>query len=137
MEVPEVCAVCNQPIGTLYKVTLGDKGCSSINKASKERGDIVHCISRQLIHQEYHCKYCKPDQIAKTLREGVQAVTVTATNTGKHILWSAQKQFNFHTDCYFCGEPAIVDKKRKSSEDVSTAKTLETRNTILVVCHDR
>jgi len=37
MKVPEVCAVCNQPIGTLSKVTLGDMGCASINKASKER----------------------------------------------------------------------------------------------------
>jgi len=98
-------------------IVQGDKGCASINKASEERGDIVHCIPGQLIHQECHRKYCKAGQI---VREGVQAVTVTAT---KHMLRSAQKQFNFCTDCYFCGESATVDKKRKSSEDVSTMKT--------------
>jgi len=85
MEIPEVCAVCNQPIGTLSKVTLGDKGCSNTNKASKERGDIVYCIPGQLIHQEYHCKHCKPDQIAKTLRKGGQAVTVTALVSTKTV----------------------------------------------------
>jgi len=64
----------------------------------------------------------------------VQAVTVTVTNTGKQMLWSTQKQFNFHTDYTI-----FVAVKRKSSEDViiSTTKTLETRNTILAVCHER
>ena len=65
-----------------------------------------------------------------------QPGTATATNTGKHMLRSTQREFNFGTDCFFCGEPAIVDKKRKTSE-VVTARTVEMRATILAVCHDR
>ena len=78
---------CNQPIGALSKVTLGDNGCASINKSSEERRDTVHYVPVQLVHQECHRQYCKPDQIAKSLRvKEAQADTVTATSTGKHIL---------------------------------------------------
>ena len=97
----------------------------------------MHCVPGQLVHQECRRQYCKPDQIAKTLRvKEEQPGTATATNTGKHMLRSTQREFNFGTDCFFCGEPAIVDKKRKTSE-VVTARTVEMRATILAVCHDR
>lgn len=96
MEVSEECVIYGQPIGTSPKATLGS---ASINKASKERNESVHCTSGQQVHQERHHKYCKPDEIAKTLRlNGQQS---TAANTAKQVLRSAEKVFDFSTDCFF------------------------------------
>ena len=52
MEVPKECVICNRPIEALSKVILGEKVCASINKASEERGDAVHCVPGQLVCQE-------------------------------------------------------------------------------------
>lgn len=99
MEVSKECVICGQPIGTSPKATLGEKGSASINKASKERNESVHCTSGQQVHQECRRKYCKPDEIAKTLRlKGQQS---TAANTAKQVLRSAEKVFDFSTDCFF------------------------------------
>ena len=61
----EECAICNKPIGTSPKATLGEKGCVSINKASEEKNQTVHCVPGQLVYQECHHKYCKPNQTSQ------------------------------------------------------------------------
>ena len=67
--------------------------------ASKERNNTVHCTPGQQVHQECHRKYCKPDKIAKILRlKGQQS---TAVITVKQVLRSAEKVFDFSTDCFF------------------------------------
>jgi len=137
MEAAEKCALCNQPLDTTPNVILGEKGCASINKASEERKDIVYCVPGQLVHQECRRQYCKPEQIAKSLRVKETPAQADTVSDGKHVLRSTQKQFNFGTDCFFCGKPAFFDKKRKTSEDVSTVKTVETKDTILAICHKR
>ena len=92
MEVPQLCVICNQPIGALSKVTLGDKGCASINKVKKR-----HCAlcTWTIGTPGMSCQYCKPDQIAKGLRvKEEQADMVTATNTGKHNAYVGQHRGN-------------------------------------------
>ena len=49
---------------------------------------------------------------------------------------SAERQFNFSTDCFFGGKPGIFDRKRKVS-DVVPVRTVETRDTVLAVCQER
>ena len=73
----------------------------------------------------------KVQQIAQTIKLGKQEV-----QPARHVLRSAEQQFNFSTDCFFCGKPAMFGKKRKSS-DVFTVKTVEVRDTILGVCRER
>ena len=68
MELSEECAICSQPIGTLPKATLEEKGSASINKASEERNETVHCVPGQLVHHECHRKYCKPSQTSQTIK---------------------------------------------------------------------
>jgi len=52
MELSEKCVICSQPIGTSSKATLGEKGSASINKASKERNETIHCTPGQQVHLE-------------------------------------------------------------------------------------
>ena len=118
MEVSEdhECVICKKPIGASPKVILGEKGCSGINKASKERNESLHCTAGQQVHQECHRKYCAPNQMAKAFRQTVQQGV--ATNTGQQVLRSAEMQFNFSTDCFYCGELATFGRKRKASDVV-------------------
>ena len=122
LSMSEDCVICKQPIVGGTGVTLGEKGSSTINRASAARIDTINAIPGQ---QECRRKYCNPQQIAKTVKLGKQEV-----QPARHVLRSAEQQFNFCTDCFFCGKPATFGKKRKSS-DVFTVRTVEMRDTIL------
>jgi len=128
------CAICKKPIESLPKVTLGEKGSASINRASKERNDTLHCASGDQVHQECRRKYCAPNQIAKVLKQNVQPSAATSSST--RVLRSEEQEFSFRTDFFYCGTPALLGRKRKAS-DVLPVRTLETRDTILTVCQKR
>ena len=83
-----MCVICKQPTGALPKATLTEKGSVNINKAGKERKDTVFCSPGQKIHQEYHHKYCKPDQTAKALR--LKEQQVMPMNIEKQVFRSAE-----------------------------------------------
>ena len=53
MEVYEdhECVICKKPVGASPKVTLGEKGSESINKASKERNESLHCTAGQQVQR--------------------------------------------------------------------------------------
>ncbi len=53
------------------------------------------------------------------------------------MLRSAEKwQFQFSSDCFFCGQPAINQGKRKNPE-VTAVRTIELKEKILAICHER
>ena len=130
MEMSEDCVICKQPIDeTSPTATLGARGTAGINKASEARNDTIQCTPGQKVHQECRRKYCNPDTLGKHGHS-------IATGTGGRVLRSTEKRFDFSTDCFFCGKTATFGRKRKSS-DVVPVKTLEVRDTILAVCHER
>ena len=57
-------------------------------------------------------------------------------NTEKQVLRSAEKEFNFSTNCFYCGEPAMSGKKSKGTP-VIMVRTVKTKDTILAICHER
>lgn len=132
MDVSGVCAICKQPIQVdeaSPTATLGEKGSASINKASETRGDTTHSRPGQQVHQDCRRRYCNPHQVAKTVKLG--------HSIHKPALRSTERQFTWNTDCFFCGQPAKMERKRKSSDDVYPVKTIEMRSTILAICHER
>ena len=53
------------------------------------------------------------------------------------MLRSAEKtQFQFNSDCFYCGQPAINQAKRKSPEVISV-RTIELKEKIFAVCRQR
>ena len=68
--------------------------------------------------------YCKPDQITKAPTLGDHKDV--ATCAGKQILRSAERQFNFSADCFYCMQLVSTGRKRKGS-DVVTVRTVETK----------
>ena len=109
----EVCVICKQPIANEVPVTLGEKGSTTINKASETRFDVIHAIPGQHVHYECRRKYSNPQQIARVTKLGKQeAQHGLAANSGKVTLRSAEKQFNFSADCFFlCSKVSTEEKK--------------------------
>ncbi len=127
------CAICKEPIEPSLRVTLGEKGSATINQASKDRKESLKCSVGQVVHVECRRKYCSPNSIVRALKLTAHKALAT---TSQQVLRSAEKQFNFRSDCFYCGKPAVLGRKRKIS-DVVPVKTVETRDTILDVCKER
>lgn len=127
------CAICKELIEPSLRVTLGAKGSASINNASEERKDSLQCAPGQVVHKECRRMYCAPYEITKARR---QTLHQDLSSTGQHVLRSAEKQFDFRSDCFYCGKPVASGKKRKASL-VVPVRTVETRDTILAVCRER
>ena len=105
MEDPKDCAIGKKRIGPLSKATLGQKGCASINNASKVKKENVHCTPGKQVHQECHCKYCAPNQISKALLEKLTTLRKVSSQVASkysdqlkenlnlaHIVFIARKQ---------------------------------------------
>ena len=103
-----------------------------------ERGVIVYIVQldSSVVHSECCKQYCAPHQIAKSIRQTVQQGVDHSTYSNPKVLRLAQGQFDFGTECFYCGQPVTLGRKRKSS-DVITVRTVETRDTILAVCKER
>ena len=48
-------------------------------------------------------------------------------NAEKQVLRSAEKEFNFSTNCFYCGEPAISGRKRKGTHKLFLSGQLKQR----------
>ena len=135
MEAPEICVICSQPIQEAPSSTLTEKGCRGINKASETRKDSICCVPGQQVHQACRRKNIHPREVSKVLNVGEQGCSTSATEG--HILRSAEKgQFQFNSDCFFCGQPAINQGKRKNPE-VITVRTIELKEFFLAICCER
>ena len=105
MEVPELCAICKHPVD---HTTLYPKGSLAINEASNSRKDSIHTEPGEKVHKDCRRKYCNPDQIASK-RSQRQAQAATDMYLG-HLRGGGG---SFATDCFFCGRPAKLGRKRK------------------------
>ena len=109
MELSEQCAICSQPIGTLPKVTLGEKKSLTINKASEERNETVLCVPGQVVHQECRRKYYKSCHNSQATE--VQPHEDMIENIA---LRSTQRKFNFSTDCFFVVDQLLQQRRGKT-----------------------
>lgn len=137
MEVPEVCAICNKPLDPSVpgdSSTLGVKGSATINQVSSTRKDEIHTAPGEKVHKDCRKTYCNPHQVAKDTRE--ENSQDPCASGERYALRSSEEVFSFKTDCFFCGKPAKVGRKRKR-QDVVQVKTVGLKNTVLATCNER
>lgn len=94
----------------------------SIRQVKRER--TLQCAPGQVVHKECCCKYCAPHEITKARR---QTLHQNLSTTSQQVLRSAERQFDFRSDCFYCGKPVASEKKRKASL-VVPVRTVETRD---------
>lgn len=120
-------------IGMLKHSVLTEKGVQSINKASEDRGEDVISTVGEKVHQECRRRYCNPQQVAKAVKQSSGKMEETSKT---YSLRSREEEFNFKSHCFFCGQLAKVDNKRKGF-DISTVRTIEMKEKMLAVCRER
>ena len=104
-------AICKASVSTgVPSSTLKAKGSSTINQASETRKDSICTMPGEVVHQECRRKYCHPFQIAKDTNP---KELMPSTSEGRPVLRSSKEDFSFKTDCFFCGRPAKLGRKRK------------------------
>ena len=72
--------------------------------------------------------YSNPYQIAKDTRK---EESKASTSSDTHVLMSSEEQFSFKIHCQ-----AKFGRKRKT-QDVFQVKTMELKDTLLAICHER
>lgn len=134
MEVPSVfCVICKNPLESgVSSSTLTEKGSTSINSASDARKDSIHAVPGDKVHRECRRRYCNPHQIVKDLH---QEESMQVPSSSRPVLRSSEEGFSFKSDCFFCGRPAKLGRKRKY--DVLQVKTIGLKDSLLKVCHER
>ena len=124
------CVICKEPIWNIGEgVVLREKGANGINKASKERGDVINVTAGQSVHKKCRANFTKPQNIAAAARETSQA-------RGKRVLRSEAQKFNFKEHCLFCGEGDQYQGKKKDFVLVPV-RTFEFQKTVPEICNER
>lgn len=134
------CILCGKDTeGDTIVVT---KGLKTITEASILRKDGLHESlegkSSVRVHKSCRQNYTRPSSIkAATASPPCPAVCIPSTSSP--VLRSLGDNFDYKTNCFFCGEKAIVDSKiplyrRKKFRMVAT---LEIKNSLLQKCEDR
>ena len=109
-----LCPICKKPAvgGERPPATLGERGSDTINRASADRKDVIQTLPGQLVHEDCRKKYCNPQQIAKAVKEKEEGPSIQCIP----VLRSTEREFNYRTDCIFCGEEVKLGGKRKSTD---------------------
>ena len=63
------CVFCNKKLTDGATVTLGDKGCEGITKASIQRESSVVVKPGDVVHRECRRKFCHPSEIERSKRK--------------------------------------------------------------------
>ena len=127
------CAICNEYIEDRKKASvLGSKGFDSLTEASKKRGTALNVTVGDLVHQDCHRQYTNPNVIKRDLKE---SSAITQENSSRRRC-SVDPQFSFSWYCYFCGQEAMLNGKKKGC-NVFPVRTLGIKEKIKEICLQR
>ncbi|XP_028513605.1 uncharacterized protein LOC114574641 [Exaiptasia diaphana] len=132
------CAICQKPVtkDSLDAVLIGEKGSEGINRASKERNNIISTKPGQLVHKICRQDFCKPQNIQRALKEA-KGESISPQKR-RSLTRSSDNLFSFQTDCFYCGTEAFgADDKKSRPRDVFKVTTVETKDKVLKVCSNR
>ena len=105
MDKMEKCVFCDRDLSDGQSaVVLSEKGSSSVNQASEQRGSAIRTQKGQRVHKQCREVFTHPTSIAKD-RRNVTSPEEKTTCT----LRSAHPAFNFKDHCLFCGKGAKSD----------------------------
>ena len=116
-------------------VTIREKGSTSINQASEQRGDDIKTAPGQTVHSDCRKQYCNANLINKYLKEKTNPTAPTPSCP----LRSQSHAFNFQEHCLFCSKPVTCPGKKRSQDDMAVfpVRTDDFKATIETVCKER
>ena len=122
----DLCVFCSKLLGNEEPiVTLRQKGCKNIRKASIARESKIKTVPGQKVHIRCRQEYINPKAISTHKRK-------RTTSTNAHFLRSSET-FDYETNCIFCGFPDPYDG-RKQEYSLISGRSTELRDSILQAC---
>ena len=107
------CALCGLPTIQEDRITLTEKGCKSLNKASKKRQDHIRVKSGYFVHAKFRKDYTHPHYIAKRkldLKDKSPSPEKKKKSLRSNQIFIPQKQ------CLFCSHSTEPWKNKKKIE---------------------
>ena len=102
----DLCVFCSKLLGNEEPiVTLRQKGCKNIRKASIARESKTKTVPGQKVHIRCRQEYINPKAISTHKRK-------RTTSTNAHFLRSSET-FDYETNCIFCGFPDPYDGRKQ------------------------
>jgi hypothetical protein len=128
------CVICLEPLGE-DSVKLYKKGLTTLIEASLLQGDMDlnayltnASVGDVFVHKNCRKKYTDKRTSSGTTDEECQQQPATKT------LRSSLSQFDYKTQCVFCGKIAVKDIKHPDRDLVFEVRALQTRYTIKKHC---
>ncbi len=104
--------------------------CDVLVKACTESHDNLKFTPGQWVHSKCRQKYTKPQEIVKSQ-------CPTHADDGSSHPRRSLMSFTFKENCLFCGHELVMDKKRTTANETSTARTLQIKDSLLRICDSR
>ena len=114
-------------------VTLREKGSEEINRASRERNDLMQTVPAQKAHQTCRREYCHPSYINRAKKKERES----SISSHRSLDRKTEQSFNFKTDCFFCGTNVDLEDQKRRKGNVLRVTTLETKHIVLQTCFER
>lgn len=140
MDPDVVCIICNNNLDSNTVVVT--KGLKKINEASLIRGDRLHekIEGRKSVEVHKVCRqnYTRPTSI-KAATASLHRPDEALTSTSIPILRNLGDTFDFKTNCFICGQRAVIDLKAPLSrrKEIRLVATLDIQTNLLHKCDER
>lgn len=140
-----VCAICHIELDLTHGggtwVTLSGKGLQTLLHFSELKGDSALqsflAGNPQLVNVHVDCRknYTNKRRYEQERKKIAESKDITVPPAKQ--LRSAVGTFNWKTDCFFCGEPVVIDTRHPDRCDGSYARCIETHGTLVAKCQER
>ena len=138
MDASICCAICKEIVKE-DGIELTSKGVDGVNRASEERGDKIVFKLGDFVHKECRRSFCRPSSIRKAKRSDEEA-NHAGTDTPRLLRPRdslTNRQFDFKTDCFLCGNEIDEELERRRSRQVCRVRTLDIQKAVLSACEER
>ena len=100
----QIFAICKKEIASGdHSVTLKEKGCQSINCASKSRGDSLVTSIGDVVHIKFRQNYTNKVKIQRDLKRKLPEPTEVSITSNKKSRLRSGEGFAYNKVCLFCG----------------------------------
>lgn len=128
----EQCIFCNESLSNGEPtVTLGQKGCDGIHKASEARMSDIKVIQGQVVHTKCRREHVNPNDIVSYNRK--RAGDLLQEEAHCSLRSSTESTFSYKEHCLFCGCADVYDG-RKLDYKLIPVRTMDFKDKIIEAC---
>lgn len=111
---------------------LHNKGLSNLVASAEKRGDAIEVQLGQTVHKTCYRDYTNEHRIAahNKSKHGSESPCKTRTLRSMEI-------FSFKNHCFFCGNPAHLEKNKTKNNDVMRCMEMEFKDKMIDKCKER